>query len=373
MRSHRIPSARKEPAKRFGGMPSIALLRVIGLSLVLIALLTAAIAVASLVTNINHVTIVYLIPVLVAAMRGGIVPAVVAALAGIGVAAFVFYPPLYDFRVSNPVQLIDLVLFIFVAVVTGHLAASLRRAKMREQADALREAVIGSVSHELRSPLSAILGSASVLVKAPEILRDARLGPLVSGLHEEAERLNDLIQDLLDASRISSDGIRPHAEWVDPGDIVNAAVGRRLRLLANHQLKLSVADDLPLIYVDSILIERALGHLIENAVKFSAAASPVEVSAERVDRMIRFAVRDEGVGLSADERDHIWVRLYRSPRHAAIGGYGLGLWIARALVTACGGEVDAFSAGIGRGTTLSIGLPVPPRADYEQLRASDEG
>jgi len=365
-------SRQKGFVARLFGAPLVASLSAIGLSFILVALLTAGIAATSLITDLSHVTIIYLIPVLVAAIRGGILPALVAALVGISVAAFFFYPPIYDFRIRNPVHVVDLVLFIFVAVVTGHLAASLRRAKMREQADALREAVIGSVSHELRSPLSAILGSASVLAKAPEILRDARLGPLVSGLNEEAERLNDLIQDLLDASRISSEGIQPHAEWVDPGDIVNAAVERRLRLLASHQLKLVVADNLPLIYVDSILIERALGHLIENAVKYSAPSSPIEVSAGRVDRMIRFAVRDEGVGLSADERDHIWERLYRSPRHATIGGSGLGLWIARALVTACGGEVAAVSAGVGRGTTLSIHMPVPPRADYEQLRAPDE-
>ena len=115
-----------------------------------------------------------------------------------------------------------------------------------------------------------------------------------------------------------------------------ALTAPRGRLLANHQLKLVVADNLPLVYVDSVLIERALGHLIENAVKFSAPSLPIEVSAGRVDRMIRFAVRDEGVGLSADERDHIWERLYRGPRHAAIGGSGLGLSIARALVTGRG-------------------------------------
>ena len=133
----------KRIAKRLAGMPWMALLPVIGLSLALVALLTAGIAAASLFTNINHVTIIYLIPVLVAAIRGGVVPAVVAALAGISVAAFLFYPPIYDFRVRNPVQLIDLALFIFVAVVTGHLAANLRRAKIREQADALREVMIG--------------------------------------------------------------------------------------------------------------------------------------------------------------------------------------------------------------------------------------
>ena len=101
-------SAYKGLAKRLAGVPLIASLPVISISLVLIALLTTAIGVASLVTKINHVTIIFLIPVLVAAIRGGIVPAVVAALVGIGVSAFFFFPPLYDFRVSSRVQLIDL-------------------------------------------------------------------------------------------------------------------------------------------------------------------------------------------------------------------------------------------------------------------------
>ena len=362
----------KRIAKRIAGMPWMALLPVIGLSLALVALLTAGIAAASLITNINHVTIIYLIPVLVAAIRGGIVPAVVAALAGISVAAFLFYPPIYDFRVRNPVQLIDLALFIFVAVVTGHLAANLRRAKIREQADALREVMIGSVSHELRTPLATILGSASVLVQTPEIARDPRLSPLARGLHEEAERLNDLIQDLLDATRISSDGIQPKAEWVDPGDIVNAALERKRRLLVYHRLKVVVADNLPLLLVDSILIEKALGHLIENAVKYSPPGTAVEISVRPIDGMVELAVKDEGVGLSTEEYRHIWDRFYRSPRHTATSGAGLGLWITRALVTACGGEVDAFSAGTGRGATMSIRLAVPQRQDQEQIRASDE-
>ena len=119
--------------------------------------------------DVETVTIIYLIAVLYAATHGGIFPAIVTALAAIGAAAFFFYAPIYDFRVYSPIHLVDLVLFIIVAVVTGKLATDARKAKMREEADALREALIGSVSHELRSPLSSIIGSASILARSPEI------------------------------------------------------------------------------------------------------------------------------------------------------------------------------------------------------------
>lgn len=354
------------------GVWQAAALPAIGFSLLLVVLLTAVIAAVSLVTDIGHFTIIYLIPVLVAAIRGGILPAVVAALAGIGVAAFFFYPPIYDFRVHDPVQIVDLVLFIFVAVVTGHLAASLRRAKLREQADALREAVIGSVSHELRSPLSAILGSASVLAHAAEIVKDPRLHSLTTGLRDEAERLDSQIQDLLDSTRIRSEGIQPRAEWADPGDIINAAAERKRQVLANHRLQVLIADNLPLLQIDPNLVERALGHLLENAAKFSLPQSVVKLGVERSGRTVRFYVRDQGSGLSADERGQIWERFYRSPRHESVGGSGLGLWIARALVTACGGTVDAISPGIGQGAILSFYFPVPQRGEIEIHRSGDE-
>jgi K+-sensing histidine kinase KdpD len=333
------------------------------IALLLVVGLTAALAALQRFVAVETVTIIYLIPVLVGAIRGGVVPAVVAALAAIGASAFFFYEPIYDFRVHNPIHLIDLVLFIIVAVVTGQLATSVRRARMRAEADALREALIGSVSHELRTPLSSILGSASILGQSQEIAKDARLSALVRVMREEAERLDNDIQNLLDATRISSEGIRPHEDWVDPGDIVTAAVDRKRRLLAAHQLQIRVAEDLPLVHVDSALIEKALSQLVENAIKYSPAGSTIEIVAERVDGAVRIAVKDQGAGLSIDEQEQIWDRFYRSPRHREhIAGSGLGLWIARSLAIACGGRVEAFSAGTGRGATLSIHLPVPARS-----------
>jgi K+-sensing histidine kinase KdpD len=283
--------------------------------------------------------------VLFAATRGGAIPAIVTALGAIGAAAFFFYPPIYDFRVHSPVHLIDIALFIVVAAVTGKLAIDARRAKLREQADALREALIGSVSHELRSPLSSIVGSASILATSPEIIANARALSLVHGVQEEADRLNDHIQNLLDSTRISSEGVRPLAEWVDPGDIITTAIERKRRLLSTHHVDLAVESDLPMVHVDPLLIEKALGHLLENAAKYSPADSPIEIRAERFDGMVRLAVRDKGAGLSCDEERRISDRFYRSPRHRNVSGAGLGLWIAHALVTACGGHVEAFSLG----------------------------
>jgi two-component system sensor histidine kinase KdpD len=347
-------------------------LSVIGVSLLLLGVLTAALAALQTVADVGTVTIIYLIAVLFAAIRGGILPAVVTALFAIAAAAFFFYPPIYDFRVYNPIHLIDLALFIIVAVVTGKLATDVRKAKMREQADALREALIGSVSHDLRTPLASIVGSASVLAQSPDIEKNPRLAPLVQGLREEADRLDEHIQNLLDATRISNEGVRPHVEWVDPGDIVNAAVARKRALLASHRLDVAVADDLPLVRLDPTLVEKALSQLIENAVKYSAPGSAIDVAAEQSGGMIRIAVQDRGAGISRDERERMFERFYRSPRHREIAGSGLGLWIARALITACNGRVESFSAGLGQGATVSLYLPIEPRPMAEAGEVSDD-
>ena len=347
-------------------------LSMIGVSLLLLALLTAALVALRQVIVVETVTIIYLIAVLFAAIRGGVAPALVTALVSIALAAFFFYPPIYDFRVYNPIHLVDLALFIVVAVVTGKLASDVRRAKIREQADALREALIGSVSHELRTPLSSIVGSASVLAQSPEVADNARLASLVEGLQQEAGRLDDQIQNLLDATRITNEGVRPRAEWVDPGDIVNVAIERKRSLLGDRPLEVIVADNLPLVLVDATLIEKALSQLIENAVKYSPADSPIKIAAELRDAAVRIVVQDQGSGFTVEERDRLWERFYRSPRHAGeIAGSGLGLWIARALVIACGGSLEAFSGGVGRGATLSLVLPVH-RYNSDKLEMADD-
>jgi len=339
----------------------------VAFSLLLVAGVTAAISIGLLLYKMEHITILYLIPVMAAALLWGTMPAVMAAVAGIGAAAFFFYPPVYDFRVHNPDQLIDLVLFIIVAVITGRLSLSVRVARAREQAERLRDALIGSVSHELRTPLASIVGSASILARLPVVEGDRHLSSLVQVVCKEADRLDGDIQNLLDATRISSEGIRPRREWVDPEDIVNGALGRKKGLLSGRTVALAIDDDLPLVHVDSALLENALSQLIGNALKYSPPGTPISVSASRADETIQIKVVDQGDGLVAGESKRIFERFYRSPRHAStVPGSGLGLWIAQALIEVCGGRVSALSVGPGHGTTMRVDLPVQPQP------ASDE-
>ena len=253
-----------------------------------------------------------------------------------------------------------------------NLGQAISDARVRSETEALRDALIGSVSHQLRTPLVSILGAATVISQAPGNRGDPRLASLADILREEVDRLNNDVQDLLDAALISSQGIRLESEWVEPADIINAAIDRRQRLLAGHSVILGIPSELPFIYVDPILLEQALGQIVDNAAKYSQLGSAITVTARRDGAAVVLSVRDEGMGLVGEERTRLWERFFRGERHVNVSGSGLGLWIAKAFVTSNGGEVEAFSEGAGRGTIVSIRLPAtePPKSN---LMVGDDG
>jgi two-component system, OmpR family, sensor histidine kinase KdpD len=252
------------------------------------------------------------------------------------------------------------------------VARALNDAKMRSETELLREALIGSVSHELRTPLASILGAATVLSKSPAVAEDERLTSLAGVVRDEAERLNSEIQNLLDATRISREQIRPRQEWIEPQDIVNAALERRRRRLSGHHVSLDMDSNLPFIYVDPVLVEQAFGQIVDNAAKYSPPGSPITVAAKRNGRDIVLSVRDEGAGLTAQESTQLGERFFRGARHATTtSGSGLGLWIAKAFVSANGGKIEAASAGADRGTTVSIHLPFATPASQPEVGPDD--
>jgi len=248
------------------------------------------------------------------------------------------------------------------------VARALNEAKMRSETELLREALIGSVSHELRTPLASILGAATVLSKSDAIAKDERLASLAGVVRDEADRLNNEIQNLLDATRISREQIRPRQEWIEPQDIVNAALERRRRRLSTHHVSLDMETNLPFIYVDPVLVEQAFGQVVDNAAKYSPPGSPITVAAKRNGHDLVLSVRDRGLGLTAQENAQIGERFFRGARHAAAtSGSGLGLWIAKAFVSANGGKLEAASAGAGLGTTVSIHLPFATPANQPEV------
>jgi two-component system sensor histidine kinase KdpD len=249
------------------------------------------------------------------------------------------------------------------------LGRAITEARSRSEAERLRDALLGSVSHELRTPLASILGAATTLAGSKTVRSDARLSSLATVVREEAERLNHDIQNLLDATRISSDGVRPNFEWSEIADIVNAAVERRRTRLQGRNLEVRLAPDLPLVYVDSVLIEQALGQVLDNAIKYSPPSGIIAVEGRRTHDDVTISVTDQGAGFSDAERTHAGERFFRGERHAStIAGAGLGLWIAKSFVSVNAGHLDIQSSGADAGAHVAIHLPVA-RETEEHLNA----
>jgi two-component system sensor histidine kinase KdpD len=250
---------------------------------------------------------------------------------------------------------------------------ALDEAKMRSETELLREALIGSVSHELRTPLASILGAATILSNAPALAADSRLHELAGVVRDEAERLNADIQNLLDATTISRQQVRPKPQWVEPVDIVNAAIEHRRRRLAGHPVTLDLDSNLPIVHADPAQVEQALVQILDNAAKYSPEAAPIRVTARADAHTAVLAVHDCGSGVTGEEKMQICERFFRGSRQAATtSGSGLGLWIANAFVTANGGELEVESEGADRGTTVSIrlpGLPEPKSAEPSSIES----
>jgi two-component system sensor histidine kinase KdpD len=250
---------------------------------------------------------------------------------------------------------------------------AMEEARLRLQAQLLRDAFHGTLSHELCTPLAAIRGSASVLNSMPSVQRDDRARSLVDAISDEVAELDGFIQNLLNATRVTAGGITPHLEWSDPRDIVNAAIKARARRLAAHKLKIEFDEELPLVNVDSGLIEEACGQLLENAAKYSPSGSTILIRAKVRQSDIVLSISDQGAGITPDERPHLGRRSFRSQRHqGTIPGSGLGFWIASIFVAANGGSIDISSQGQGLGTTASITLPVSAAKAHELTAMTHE-
>jgi K+-sensing histidine kinase KdpD len=250
-----------------------------------------------------------------------------------------------------------------------HLTAkeAIEQATINYRTEVLRDALVGGVSHELRTPLAAILGSCSVLNQTPAIANDQRSRSLVEAIHDQAGRLDNEIRDLLDATRISANGVRPKLMWTDPTDIVSAVVKQKERRLASHWITIDVARDVPLVFVDTILVEQALGQLLENAAKYSPLGSEIKIASRCEHDCLVMSVTDQGSGLTVEEKGQLGKRSFRGQRHpVGTGGSGLGLWIASTFIAANGGSLHAESAGPNLGTTMSLHLPTAS-ADTPEL------
>ena len=245
------------------------------------------------------------------------------------------------------------------AVVRARLVAELEDARVIGETERLRSALLSSVSHDLRSPLAAIIGAASSLDNYSAAMSPEDRHSLLETIRIEGERLDRYIQNLLDMTRLGHGGLALNRDWIGVDELIGSAVARMQRYQPGARFAISVDETIGPIWVHPALIEQALFNVIENAVKFSPPEEPVAIDARAADGQVCIEVRDHGPGIPDHERQRIFDMFYSVERgDRGRTGTGLGLAIVQGLVGAHGGSVEALPGANGRGTTIRIRLPL---------------
>jgi two-component system sensor histidine kinase KdpD len=255
-----------------------------------------------------------------------------------------------------------------LAVERVNLARDLHRARLEVETDRLRAALLTSISHDLRTPLASILGSATSLRSQAAILdtptKDALLGTII----EESDRLNRFIGNLLDMTRLESGALKPRTGLNELSEVIGSALQRASKILALHRIKVHLPPDLPMVALDMVLFEQVLFNLLDNAAKHAPIGSEITIDASRDGETVTLRILDEGEGIPPSDVEHIFEKFYRAggaDRRRA--GTGLGLAICRGFVEAMGGTITAMNRPDlnprdRRGAMFVITLPVPVNA-----------
>lgn len=246
-----------------------------------------------------------------------------------------------------------------VALERAEFAAAAADAEALRRSDTLRSALLNSVSHDLRTPLSAVLGSVTTLIDYGKTLKPKVRDDLLLSIREEAERLNRYVGDLLDMTRLEGGGLVTRQEWIDVRDVLRAAVDRVKRRLEGRKVLWDFPDKVTLVMADPSLLEQALVNILENAIAYSPNHTNIEVAAYEDRRNVVISIEDEGRGIPTAELERVFEKFRRMEEATDRGkGAGLGLAISKGFVEAMGGRIAAASPiHEGRGTRILISLP----------------
>lgn len=250
-----------------------------------------------------------------------------------------------------------------IAIERVQLAENLRQARLATEKEQLRSALLSSVSHDLRTPLAAIIGASTSLIEYADTFSPKDRQALQQTVLDEAERLNRYIQNLLDMTRLDRGNLELRRDWEDLNDLVAAATERLQKQLAQVEIDTRIAPEAALLYVHGVFIEQALVNIIDNAARYSPPGSRIQIRAGNRDAGVVIDVIDAGPGIPAADRERVFDMFYRVADGDRRQGTGLGLAISRGLVNAHDGTIEALPGPNGTGTTIRIHLPANTLAE----------
>jgi two-component system sensor histidine kinase KdpD len=247
-----------------------------------------------------------------------------------------------------------------LAIERVKLVEEMDRVERAAETERLRSALLTSISHDLKTPLAAVLGAAETLRDLGQRLADGEKADLLSTIIDESERLNRFIANLLDMTKLESGAIAPNVALHDLGEIVGSALRRAGRILSRHNVELTLAPDLPMLELDAVLFEQVLFNLLDNAAKYAPPETMIRIQGWRSGDSVCLRVLDEGSGIAATDLEHIFDKFYRAQKTDQVrAGTGLGLAISRGFVEAMHGTIVGANRTDRTGAAFTISLPIP--------------
>jgi two-component system sensor histidine kinase KdpD len=257
-----------------------------------------------------------------------------------------------------------------LAIERVHLVEDMEHVRRSVEAERLRSALLTSISHDLKTPLSAVLGAAGTLRDLAANLTASERTELLTTIVDEAERLNRFIANLLDMTKLESGAIAPNLSLHDLGEIVGTALQRADKILAQHEVEVQLAADLPMLALDAVLFEQALFNLLDNAAKYASDRTTIRVQAWRERDSVYLQILDEGDGIPPGDLEHIFDKFYRAQKGDRVrAGTGLGLAISRGFVDAMNGTITATNRTDRSGAAFTIRLPIPAQPSQLETAA----
>lgn len=348
------------------------------------------------VVNSSTVGFAFLLGILFVAILWGSIPALLASVLGMLAFNFFFLPPYHTFTIADPQNWVALTAFFVTALAVGQLSARAKhraveaeagRVEIRRLYDELREAfdraseaeatkrserlksaLLDAVTHDIRTPLTSIKASATLLLEdRDETDASAKLSAdeqhaMLEVITHGADRLDRFVEGIVDLARIEAGDIDLHRNWGAVDDIIDTALAQAEPLTRNHQIRIVVAEELPVVRVDARAVTEVIYALLDNASKYSPAGTVITIEAQRAaDDVIEIAVEDQGRGIPPPLRERAFERFYRDPGNSAAtsrSGIGMGLAIAKGIVEAHGGRIWIEDRKSGHGGRVVFTVPV---------------
>jgi two-component system sensor histidine kinase KdpD len=237
--------------------------------------------------------------------------------------------------------------------------------QMQIEAERLRNSLLSAISHDLRTPLATIVGSASTLLEDDLHLKPEDKLDLSRAILDEAERMSNLINNILDMARLDAGVVKLNKQWHPVEEIIGTVLTSLQKHLVGRQIKVEIPSGIPLIYADAVLIEQVLINLIENALRYTPSGTHIDIHVETSQQAVAIAVADFGPGIPLGQEKHLFEKFYQANKEGAQSGVGLGLTICRAIVEAHGGSIGVHNKPEG-GAVFTFTLPndqLPPELE----------